>query len=236
MALEKDLLLGNCYLSPQDFAKRAAAFGAQLSTVDLSAEALLALLATASRQIETYLGGRTFGGDALTENQPWNERTRRFPLNNPPPKTVTSCKLWVAPGLTQTIVLTPVVQDGAGNEMSWGELIWNRQVNLMEFGGLASSEIAQPVIVIAGMRNPFIEITYQSQVTVPPQVAAACGFQTAHLAQISQANEMLPGGLTSARTEKRSVERRPAVQGDSALDLCPQAKALLRGLVRLVAG
>ncbi len=235
MALEKDPILGSCYLSPQDFTKRKTAFGAQLSTANSSSDDLLALLAMASRQIETYLGGRKFDGEAVTENQPWNPRTRRFPLNNPPPSTVTSCKLWVAPGLHQTVVLTPVVQDDAGCEMSWGELLFNRQVNLMEVGFMASTNLVQPVIVIAQIQYPFFEITYTPEATVPPEVAAACGHQAAYLAQNAMADDALPGGLTSVRTKERSMSRQ-AKGAAGAEDLCAQAKTLLNGLVRLAVG
>lgn len=239
MPLISDPIFGSCYLSPEDFLRRLAAFGAQLATVNTPPESIIALLAMASRQIETYLGGKTFDGQPVTENQPWNPRTRRFPLNNPPPTEVTACKLWVAPGLYQTISLTPVINDGAGSPISWGELLYNRQLNLMEIGLLASTTIAQPVIVIAGVQHPFIEITYTPTAEVPPEVAAACGWQAAHLAQLSQANDTLPGGLSEIRTQDRTIRRAPATRekaGTATPELCKQAEALLSGHLRLAVG
>ena len=238
MPLDADPVIGCCYLSQRDFAARKSAFGAVLATANNSPEADLALLATASRQIETYLGGRKFDGETVTENQTWNPRTRRFPLNNPPPVTVTACKLWLAPNLWQSITLTPVTQDGAGRQMSWGELIWNRQVNLMEVGFLASANVVQPALVIAGINYPFFEITYTTE-SVPPEVAAACGFQAAHLAQMAQADDTLPGGLTSVRTLDTVVTRKSAVRsktGSANIELCTQAQNLLNGLMRLAVG
>lgn len=237
MPTDTDPIFGVCYLSQKDFAKRKAAFGAQMSTAGMSTEAEMSLLAMASRQIETYLGGRKFDGVAVTEHQPWNPRTRRFPLNNPPPSAISACTLWVAPALSQDIGITPVVNDGSGNPISWGQLLFNRQLMLMEIGLLASISMAQPVIVIAGVQHPFIEITYTPLATPPPEVVAACGYQAAALAQLAQADDTLPGGLTSVRTRDQSISRKSVPRTSTAgIELCPQAMTLLNGLQRLAVG
>jgi hypothetical protein len=237
MPLVPDPILGVCYLSPNDFLARVAAFGGGQAVAALTPTAITALLATASRQIEVYLGGLTFTGAEVTEHQPWNPRTRRFPLNNPPPSEVTACKLWVAPGLHQGIGLTPVVNDEADVPVSWGQLLWNRQVRLMEIGLLAGTTLAAPVITIAGLTHPFIEITYRGAASVPEEVAAACGFQAGWLAQQSVAGDLLPGDVSSVRTHNRQITRNPKpATASGTFELCEMAKSLLQGHVCLAAG
>jgi hypothetical protein len=236
MPLEKDIVLGFCYLSPQDFTARKTAFGAQLAGVSADADTLKAWLATASRQIETHLGGQTFYGKTVTEKHLWKPSQRRFSLNNPGPVTVSACRLWLGATQYETFEVTPVVNDSGGQPIAWGDLLYNRQTNMMEIGVLTKVSLSQPVITITQVQYPFLEITFTTTDVVPEEVAAACGFQAAYLAQQSQVNDLLPAGLTKVTSKDRTVERRPFGQTGNLPGLCEQARSLLSGFERFAVG
>jgi hypothetical protein len=244
MALDNDAILGVCYLKVSDLQARAAAFGAAQAITGLDSANLKALLANASRQIDAYLGRVSggFAGIALTEFHQWNPATRRFALNNPPPASVTVCKLHLAANVTEQITLTPVANDSANRPMSWGGLVWNRQTGMMELDTLLTTTLAINQVAALGLEFPFVEIQYTTEggeTAIPSEVALACGYQAAYLAQRNQASAILPGDITSLRTADRSVSRAApgaAVrQGGSGAgdDLCQQARAVLAPLMRL---
>ncbi|HEX8685728.1 MAG TPA: hypothetical protein VF654_04475, partial [Pyrinomonadaceae bacterium] len=163
MPLELDNILGALYLSPEDFRKRASAFGARVALPEDEDE-LKAHLAGASRAIDAFCG-RPFSPEAVTETHRLDAETRRVSVNRPPVLELTGFTILSGPDRSFAVETSQVFVNRQENYLevvSWGALI-----------GLAAGAGSLGII------EPQAEVTYKSYQDVPQAVAAACGYAAA---------------------------------------------------------
>jgi len=202
MSLAEDPILGVSYIDPEYFLQNARIFGCERAVEGLNAPEALPLLASASRRIDAELG-RNFLPDEIQENHAFDSATRRCEVNCPPLLSLVSFKIRNSAGLVTSYAVTPVSDDGENN-IIFGSIFYNRQLNYLE---LASSAIQSSEAAAVGIAETQVEIVYTSYADVPKEVAAATAYLAAHLLNEAKANNTIAPGIASLKADDVEVKR-----------------------------
>src|SRR5262249_25759714 len=234
--------LGTLYVVPADFKARLKVYGCQKAYDALGADAGDALIeefiAAASRQIDAYAQQLGFSpDDQFSENHPFDLRTRRVSVNNPPVFDLLSFAIRTGPGAVTNFTLTPTSNGPDGTVVSWGPIHYNRQENYLELSALSVVGNQIATLITLGLMEPQAEFKYK-QAPLKPAVAAATAWQTALLLNESYRESQVGAGVRSMSTPELSVSFEKSYttgvgsSGDEA-PLHPMAKQLLKPLKRI---
>lgn len=184
MALQKDDVLGTCYLDPEAFVKRAHVFGVGMAIQNATRDDLLALLADASRRVDEICG-RNFEPDEITETHRFNASTRRVSVNAPPVTSIVSYRILAGGGQVATF--------------SPDEVFVNNQDGYLELLAFAlGTSLATPLISF-GLTVPQVEVVYKSYQEPPQGVKKATGIIAAHRANAGFVNALVPAQFGQLR-------------------------------------
>ena len=197
-------LFGLAYLDAQSFRNNAGLFGARIALSnfpkDENDSSIVTLAASASRVIDSICG-RHFKPDPISENHPFDFRTRRTRVNSPPVVNLSSYAIRTGAGTVSSFPLNSLY---INNEESYIELL-----SIALAYGLTSQ------ILTLGMNEPQVEITYTSFQTPPAEVSLACGYVMAELANKGFVDGLVPagfgqlkvGGITAGNARSQLSER-----------------------------
>lgn len=213
-----DTIFGTSYLELQAFKDRAWAFGCSQAITGANDTNLVALLAMASRAIDSHVG-RDFLPDTRTENHSFNLDTRRTQLNNPPVMELIEFKLQVSPTGYAVFPANAV--------------LINNQEGYLELATLSLATSLAPSLITLGINEPQAVITYKSYQDVPKNVAAATGWIAADMANDSRLQVFLQPGLQSVSEGDVSYTRAADMLDEYAIP--PRAEKLLSTFIRFTA-
>lgn len=235
MPLESDSTFGTAYLSVEIFKADAILYGADKAIAGLSDQAVLRLLARASRAIDNYTG-RTFGGGTIAETHEWDYGTRRCKVNQPPVITLVSYQVRIGAGLTASFAVTPVENDAGARPVRFGEIVYNREQNYLEVTSLAVATQLTNQIISLGLNKNWVELVYTNAAEnagVDPLVAEATAWTAAHMINAGRTAGKLPSGISMVKMGEVQIQRQGAASDETRDPLPQMAKQLLRGVTRI---
>ena len=203
--LQRDEVLGACYLDPEEFVRRKHVFGVGMALQGYTRDDLLALLADASRKVEEETG-RVFTPETITERQRFNENTRRVFVNSPPVVELVSFGIEVSNRQVATFRVDDIYIDTQRGFLE-----------VLDFS-LASS-LTTPLIMY-GLTDPMAVVEYKTLQEVPAGVKRATGIYAAWKANRAFVDALVPqgfGSLTVGGAKLSNVSTEPPKEFYAAL-------------------
>jgi hypothetical protein len=240
MALEEHAILGSLYLGTEDFRRSARVYGCKTAVDSVLDDELKETIALASRAIDAYCAQAGYEPDVdIIENHPFDIRTRRVYMNAPPVLDLKSFVLRISPGNVATFVdpnnLPTPEQDAGGRKVSWGPVYYSHQEKYLELAAWTQVAGISASVLSMGLMKPQVEIKYRNTAgSVDKLIAAATGYQTAHLLNLAFVDNQIAPGLTSMVTPTVSVTRESRFkQMPDDAGLHPTARMLLKPKKRI---
>ena len=218
---------GPAYLDAESFRLSAELFGVGMAMIkypdsEPGNEKLTAALKAASRAVDTFCG-KNFLSTEKTETCRFDLTTWQFTVNNPPVAEVTSCAIRYAVDATLTVAPANVF---INNQRGYLEIARNLEQQLIT--AFTPTELKEPVI----------EIVYKSLQEVPPDVALATAYQTAHMINSGFADYNLPPNMGKVDLGGMAINNKKGSKSQEemrASSFSPDAERLLSPYRRLVA-
>lgn len=212
MPLEFDDVLGVTYLDVFDFVDRAAMFGVNVALPD-NDDLTAAYLAAASRYIDARCH-RAFDPDTeYTEQHNWDPTTRRIYPGNAPVSSISSYRIYVGAS-TYSIIPT-------------NALFINNNGGYVEVTSLATAGSLISQLLLIGLYEPIVQITYKSLTDVKPNIALATGYIAATMMNQSYLSSSLPTGVKSIRVGSQAQ----VTLGDISYDISKGSNLVVPSIV-----
>lgn len=226
MSFDPTTVIGQSYLTVNQFKQMASAFGCGGATITLFSDIeIQAALSAVSRAIENYTN-LDWSASPRTESQNIDLYTNRIRVDFAP---VTAISAVTIPNFGGTVTV------------SVADLKVNNLENYIELPQSAITAMNLPTQNYYGnaITSPLVcQITYTSGQTLPPKnILTATGFATAWVLNMEAANRQTLLGLNTATTGEDTTTRAGngfADLADIALATPGTAKLALRGMERVV--